>query len=233
MSARDAAIALMAAPRRASRPPPPVGHADAVVAGGDVARRRATRAAEAVAEVGQEQRCRERDADHRGGDGLDGRSDALVESEQRAVAGTTSNRSQSDRRSGHARSADETHHSPRLVRRRADSRTGTGALVPADPGRAEVRTAAVRPIAGLLYSVGPRERSPRSANRRVQAIALRWRIGRPARRSSDQPNAVRRAIGGTTRETSIQLPGHPARGLFDSPSNPAGACQAARTKAAI
>ena len=67
--------------------------------------------------------------------------------------------------------------------------------------------------AALLYSSLPRTGRPCSRSRR-SAIALQWRIGRPVRRPSDQPMAIRRTNGGAKREMSIWFQGPHSRGLF-------------------
>lgn len=54
---------------------------------------------------------------------------------------------------------------------------------------------------------------------RRPAIARAGRVGRPVRRPSDQSMAIRRDIGGATRETCTRVPGHQARGFsFSSAS---------------
>ena len=64
---------------------------------------------------------------------------------------------------------------------------------------------ASRPFA-LLYSGRPETERDAPRTRR-SAIALASRIGRPEWRPSDQTKAIRRSVGGSSREMSIRFPG--------------------------
>ena len=121
---------------------------------------------------------------------------------------------------------EQAHHLPRLpaaLRRRTVGGTGARRPVVRPPRGGRAASAAG---GRLLYSGRPRQRSGRGPRTRRSAIALGGRIGRPVRRPSDQTTAIRRGVGGATRETSIQVPG-PVGGFFVG----ADACSGQRDRA--
>ena len=69
----------------------------------------------------------------------------------------------------------------------------------------------------LLYSARPRHSGLTPASPGGQRSRLRGRIGRPVRRPSDHPTAIRRSVGGATRESSTRVPDQSVWGFFVRP----------------
>lgn len=85
----------------------------------------------------------------------------------------------------------------------------------------------VRGRSALLYS-SLLETSGLDPRSRRSAIALAGRIGRPERRPSDQSTAIRRTVGGATREMSIRVPDHTVRGFLFGRASWNGLARASR-----
>ena len=109
---------------------------------------------------------------------------------------------------------EQAHHPQRLVAGRSGSGPAGGTVGDATvvaAGRSGRRVA-------RCYTPPVLDRSGCHPPTRRSTIALEGRIGRPVRRPGDQPPAIRRRIGGATRERSIRVPGHSARGPFVLPA---------------
>ena len=188
-------MSLTALPSRASRPTPRGDHGRRVVAAGDPLRS-LDEVGESIPEMGGDQRRRERDAQRGADDRERDRTGAIVEERRKRLWGSDEQDPDSGSNSQRQDPVEARHPSRLVAARRSIGPErwypGLGPVVP--PRRRAYFRRLTEPAAAILRPSS--EQSGSTPRIRRSTIARQGRIGRPVRRSGDQPAAIRRASAG-------------------------------------